>query len=70
MKSGRIIVLLLLSLALIGSTACNPFGEGSDEETRPQLVEVIRGNLTLSVSGSGNIAAAKDDWLTFGSNPG
>jgi len=64
MRRGRIIGVLLLCLALAGSVACNPFG-GDKEEVSQQLVEVVRGDLTVSVSGSGNIEISKEVNLAF-----
>lgn len=64
MKSWRIITVLLLCLALASSTACNLFGD--DEETTWQLVEVVRGDLTVSVSGSGNLDVSNEVKLPFG----
>jgi HlyD family secretion protein len=55
----------LLCLILAGVTACNAFGDG--EETTQQVVEVARGDLTVSVSGSGNIETSLDARLSFGS---
>ncbi len=66
MKIWRIIAVLILSLVLVGSMACNPFGNGSQEETSLQLVEVVQGNLTISISGSGNMQVANEAKLTFG----
>lgn len=44
-----------------------PFGGGGDEEeAKPQLVEVVRGDLVVSVSGSGNIDVANEANLSFG----
>ncbi len=68
MRSWRAVAVLLLSLALVGSTACSPFGDGSQEETSQQLVEVVRGDLILSVSGSGNIVIADEANLAFGTS--
>lgn len=65
MKNWRIVTALLLSLGLIGSIACNPLS-GNKTETTQQLVEVVRGDLTVTVSGSGNIEIAKEIKLTFG----
>ncbi len=65
MKIWRIVAVLLLCLALAGSVACNPFG-GDEEETSQQLVEVVRGDLTVSVSGSGNIEVSNEAELAFG----
>ncbi|MFC2041431.1 efflux RND transporter periplasmic adaptor subunit [Chloroflexota bacterium] len=65
MKKWRIIPVLLLCLVLAGSIACNPFG--GEEEVSENLIEVVRGNLTITVSGSGNIEVSKDVELAFGS---
>ena len=65
MKSWRIVAVLLLYVVLASSTACNPFG-GDKEEASQQLVEVVRGDLTVSVSGSGNIEVSNEVNLAFG----
>ncbi len=65
MRKGKIIGVLLLSLILAGSIACNPFG-GDEEEASQQLVEVVRGDLAISVSGSGNIEVSAEGKLAFG----
>ena len=65
MKNWRIVIVGLLSLVLIGSIACNPFG-GNKPETTQQLVEVVRGDLTVTVSGSGNIEISNEIKLAFG----
>jgi len=65
MTRWRIIGILLLCLVLASSTACNPF-EGDKEEASQQLVEVVRGDLLVSVSGSGNIEVANEVNLAFG----
>ncbi|MFC1904016.1 efflux RND transporter periplasmic adaptor subunit [Chloroflexota bacterium] len=65
MKKWQIITVSLLLLVLVGFSACSPFGE--DEKTVEQQVEVARGDLMVSVSGSGNIEAAREAKLTFGS---
>ena len=54
---------LLLCLALAGSIACNPL-EGDNQEEVSQQVE--RGDLIISVSGSGNIEVSNEAELTFG----
>ena len=66
MKSWRIVAIVLLCLALAGVTACNPFG-GDQEETTQQEIEVVRGDLIVSVSGSGNIVVTDEANLAFGS---
>ena len=65
MKVWRIVAVLLLCLVLASSTACNLFG-GDKEEVNHQLVEVERGNLIVSVSGSGNIEVSNEVNLAFG----
>jgi len=64
MKKWRTIGILLTCLILAGVTACSPQGDGEEIQ---QLVEVVRGDLTVSVSGSGNIEASRDARLSFGS---
>lgn len=64
MKKLRIIAALLLLIILTTVTACNPLGEDEEEE---QYVEVGRGDLLVSVSGSGNIETSEDANLSFGS---
>lgn len=63
---GWLKVALLLPLLLAGSMSCNPFG-GSKPEVSQQLVLVERGDLTVTVSGSGNIEVSKEARLAFGS---
>ena len=65
MRRWRIIAAFLLCLILAGVTACNAFGDG--EETTQQVAEVVKGDLTVSVSGSGNIETSLDARLSFGS---
>lgn len=65
MNKWRIIGLGLLVFILTGITACNPLGDG--EEVQLQ-VKVIRSDLYISVSGSGNIEASEEAKLTFGSS--
>jgi len=64
MTRWRTIGILLLCLILAGSVACSPFG-GEDKASQ-QLVEVVRGDLIISVSGSGNIEVANELNLAFG----
>jgi HlyD family secretion protein len=65
-KRWKIIVVFLLCLALTGAVACMPFGGGGgDEESTTQLFEVVRGDLTISVSGSGSIGVANEAKLAF-----
>ena len=65
MRKWRIMAALLLCLILVGVTACNALGDG--EETTRQVAEVVRGDLSVSVSGSGNIETSRDARLSFGS---
>ena len=64
MRRWKIISIILLGLlVLAGTTAC-----GSDkEESSQRLAEVVRGDLAISVSGSGNIETYREALLTFGS---
>ncbi len=54
----------LLGLVVVGSTSCNPLGNKPAATEQPMTV--TRGNLTLTVSGSGNLEAQSDAKLTFG----
>ena len=65
MRKWRIMAAFLLCLILAGVTACNAFGDG--EETTQQVVKVVRGDLIVSVSGSGNIETSRDARPSFGS---
>ncbi len=65
MTRWRTMAVLLLCLVLTGSVACNPFG-GAEEEVSQQLVEVVQGDLIISVSGSGNIEVSNEARLAFG----
>lgn len=64
MRRWGIVAALLMVLFLGSATACNPFG-GDEEEISQRLVEVVRGDLALTVSGSGNIEIADDIDLAF-----
>ena len=68
MKIWETVTILLMCLALVSLTTCGGFGDSGQEETGPQLVEVMRGDLTFSVSGNGNIEAANEVRLVFGTN--
>jgi len=63
-RNWRIVAVLLLCLVLAGTAACA--GEG-DEEVYWQPAEVVRGDLTVIVSASGNIGVSNEAKLTFGS---
>lgn len=65
MKTWRRITVLVMCLALAAQAACG-CGNGSDEEIKHQLVEVVRDNLTVEVSGSGNIGVSNEIDLSFG----
>ncbi len=55
---------LLLLLMLAGNTSCNPFR--GEEEVSQQLTKVVRGDLAITVSGSGNIEISHETKLAFG----
>jgi len=59
----RLIVAVLLCLALTGVTAC---GNESEGDVTRQPVEVVRGDLAVTVGGSGNIAVSEEAKLVFG----
>ena len=63
MRRWSIVGVLLMCLTLASATACNPFAGG--EEVTERLVEVVRGDLTVTVSGSGNIEISNELKLTF-----
>ena len=56
-------VLTVLCLTLLGITACEGGGEGVSQ----QQVEVERGDIAISVTGSGTVEATRESRLTFGS---
>jgi len=63
-KLWQIVAASLLCLALVGAVACPaPSGGGAAGE---DLVEVVRGDLTVIVSGSGNMTVSQDASLAFG----
>ena len=57
----RAIVALLLATVLVGAAACNVGQTGTTQE----LVRVARGDLAVTVSGSGAIEVPNDQKLTF-----
>ncbi len=65
MKKLKIITAFLLLIALSTVTACSPLGE--EEKKVERYVEVEKGDLLVTVSGSGNIETAEDANLSFGS---
>ena len=64
MKRWKIVTILLLCLTLVSSIACDIIA-GDAEEVSP-LVEVVRGDLIVSISGSGNIVVTNEAKLSFG----
>ncbi len=68
MRSWRIVTALLLCLVLVGLTACNFLGSSDQEEVSQQLVEVVRGDVTISINGSGTIEVVNEADLSFSIN--
>jgi HlyD family secretion protein len=68
-KCGKVVALVLLCLTLVATVACRPFqGRGeSGQEFTGELVEVVRGDLVVSVSGSGFIEISREVDLSFDS---
>ncbi len=66
MNGWRIVTVLLLCLVLVGTVACNPFG--NSKEANQQLVEVMRGDLTVTVNSIGNIVIPEERMLSFSSS--
>ncbi len=60
-KWGTIGVILLLCVALASTIGCG----GGQEDITQQLSEVVRGDLVVSISGSGNIVVADEADLAF-----
>ncbi len=58
------LILTVLLMTLLGVAACTGAGQ---EGVNQQLVEVTRGDLTISVTGNGKIETSRDARLTFGS---
>ncbi len=65
MRKKAILGTLLLTFTLLGAVACNPLG-GNGQAVREELVKVVRADLTVTVSGSGNIKVAEEVNLAFG----
>ncbi|MDP2932185.1 MAG: efflux RND transporter periplasmic adaptor subunit [Chloroflexota bacterium] len=65
MRVGQIAAVAALSLALAATTACNPFG-GTQEQVKQEPIKVTRGDITITVTGSGNVAVSREVNLTFG----
>jgi HlyD family secretion protein len=66
-KIWRIAVVLVICLVSVGSLSCNIIGGNGSENTQ-QLAEVVSGNLTVTISGSGSIEASRKLSLSFGSS--
>ena len=69
MKRGKIVAVMLLCLTLVAAVACSPSrnrGESGQEFTG-ELVEVVRGDLMVSVSGSGSVDVTNEVGLSFDS---
>ncbi len=64
MNDWRIVLVSLLCVVLAGSVACDTFG---DTEEVSQEVEVVRGDLMVTVSGSGTVSVSNEKKLAFGS---
>ena len=61
MKDWRIVAVLLVGLMLVSISAC-----GQADENQYRQVEVVRGDLMVTVSGSGNIEVSNEAYLAFG----
>ncbi len=68
MKTRRIALLSVLTVLALSITSCSSFGSGKPNATQ-QLVKVTRGDLTVKVSGSGNLEVIDSRKLAF-SSPG
>ena len=66
MKRWKIVAALLLCVALAGTVACSPFGSGGGaEDNTQQTAEVIRGDISISINGSGFIETSNEVNLAF-----
>lgn len=63
MRHRRLIAAILLAFVVAALAACNPFAQKQEEDI--QLARVTRGNLVVTVSGSGTLAAVREAKLTF-----
>ncbi|MEE8599023.1 MAG: efflux RND transporter periplasmic adaptor subunit [Dehalococcoidales bacterium] len=61
MKNWGIVAVLVVGLILVSLSAC-----GQADENQYQLVEVVPGDLMVTVSGSGNIEVSNEAYLAFG----
>lgn len=64
MRRLSIIGIIIVSLILVSAVACNPFG-GDEEDEGTQFAEVERGNIAVTVSGTGNIEISHEANLAF-----
>ncbi|MFH1381997.1 MAG: biotin/lipoyl-binding protein [Chloroflexota bacterium] len=65
MKVRQILIVIFMSLVLVSLVACNPLASSGTGGTARQ-VDVVRGDLTVKVSGSGDISIFHEANLTFG----
>ncbi|MFC2069252.1 biotin/lipoyl-binding protein [Chloroflexota bacterium] len=63
MRSWTVAGILLIYVVLVGSISC-----GGNTKEVGQQVEVVRGDLTITVSGSGSIEVSNERKLAFGSD--
>jgi len=61
MKNWGMVAVLVVGMMLVGLSAC-----GEADENRYQLIEVVPGDLMVTVSGSGNIEVSNEAYLAFG----
>ena len=61
MKNWRIVAVLVVGLMLVSISAC-----GQADENQYQLVEMVPGDLMVTVSGTGNIEVSNEAYLAFG----
>jgi len=64
-KRIKVIVILLACLVLTGTTACTTGGSDGEGKSGMQFAEVTRGDLTISVNGSGFIETTEEVVLNF-----
>ncbi|MFH1002805.1 MAG: efflux RND transporter periplasmic adaptor subunit [Chloroflexota bacterium] len=64
MKFWQTVFLILPGLILVAAAACNPLGGQPSVTTQP--VKVTRGDLDVTVSGSGSVEVADEAKLSFG----
>jgi HlyD family secretion protein len=65
-KRRKIVAVILSCLALVGILGCRPIGGGAGEVgSTTELAEVVRGDLMISVSGSGSVDVVNEIDLSF-----